>query len=190
MKLERIIVALLLVLVSASSYAAKRYSNDDYDLRSTSSFHIGVGAGSMKTEIPSASGRSVAWSIFAGTEINRFLAAEIAYTNLGTTDLGSSVNMKGAAYSLNLVGNIPVTKTVSMFAKFGLANTGVYTETTTTTTTTSATYSKVAPTIGLGVRAAIGNKMDVRIAYDNYKITDDITTYNADITSASLIYKF
>lgn len=187
MKLEKIIVALLLVMVSASSYAAKRYSNDDYDLRATSSFHVGVGVGSMKTDIPSVSGRSIAWSIFAGTEINRFLAAEVAYTNLGTTDLGSSVNLKGAAYSLNLVGNIPVTKTVSMFAKFGLANTGVYSE---SSTTTSATYSKVAPTIGLGVRAAIGKKMDVRISYDNYKITDDTTTYNADITSASLIYKF
>lgn len=187
MKLEEIIVAILLVMVSASSYAAKRYSNDDYDLRSTSNFHVGVGVGSMKTDNPSASGRSVAWSIFVGTEINRFLAAEVAYTNLGTTDLGSSVNLKGAAYSLNVVGNIPVTKAVSMFAKFGLANTGVYSE---SSTTTGATYSKVAPTIGLGVRAGVGKNMDVRIAYDNYKIADDTTTYNADITGVSLIFKF
>jgi len=186
MKIEKIIIALLLVMASTTSYAAKRYSNDDYDLRATSSFHVGVGVGSMKSDFPDA-GRSVAWSIFAGTEINRFLAAEVAYTNLGTTDVGNSVNLKGAAYSVNVVGNIPVTKAVSMFAKFGLANTGVYSE---SSTTTSATYSKVAPTIGLGVRAGVGKNMDVRIAYDNYKIADDSTTYNADITSVALIFKF
>lgn len=188
MKLENIIVALLLVMVSTTSYAARRYSDEDYDLRSTANFHLGVGVGSMKTDIPGVSGRSVSWSLFAGTEINRFLAAEVAYTNLGTTDLGGSVNMKGASYSLNLVGNIPVTRSVSMFAKFGFANTGVYAE---TSTATGTTYSLAAPTIGLGVRAGVSKKMDVRIAYDNYKFTtDNSSTNNADITSVSLIYKF
>lgn len=187
MKLGKIIVALLLVMVSTTSYAAKRYSNDDYDLRTTSSFHVGVGAGSVKNDYPGA-GRSVAWSLIAGTEINRFLAAEIAYTNFGSSDLGSSVYLKGAAYSLNVVGNIPVTPSVSMFAKFGLANTGVYSE---SATTTSATYSKVAPTIGLGVRASVRKNMDVRVAYDNYKFTDSASdTFNADITSVTLIFKF
>lgn len=188
MKLGKFIVMLMLVMVSTASYAARSYSNNDYDLRSTANFHLGVGLGSMKTDIPNLSARSVAWSIFAGTEINRFLAVEVAYTNLGTTDLGGSANLKGTSYSLNLVGNIPVTKSVSMFAKFGLANTGVYTE---TAGVTGTTYSTVSPTIGLGVRAGVGKKMDVRIAYDNYKFTtDNSTTNNADITSVSLIYKF
>ena len=193
MKLWKIIVALLLVMVSTTSYAAKRYSNDDYDLRSTSNFHVGVGLGSMKADIADASGRSVAWSLFVGTEINRFLAAEIAYTNLGsTTDLRRSEDLKGATYSVSVVGNIPVTSSVSMFAKFGLANTGVYRE---SATTTERTYSKFAPTFGLGVRAGVSKWMDVRIAYDNYKFTDRISgnltdTFNADITSVSLIYKF
>ena len=188
MKLEKMIVALLLVMVSTTSYAAKRYSDDDYDLRSTASFHLGVGVGSMKTDIPGVSGRSVAWSLFAGTEINRFLAAEVAYTNLGTTDLGGSAYLKGTSYSLNLVGKIPVTKSVSMFAKFGFANTGVFVE---TNGTAGTTFSQAAPTIGLGVQAAVSKKADVRIAYDNYKFTtDNSTTNNADITSVSLIYKF
>jgi opacity protein-like surface antigen len=191
MKLGKIIVALLLVMVSTTSYAAKRYSNDDYDLRSTSNFHVGVGVGSMKTDIENADGRSVAWSLFVGTEINRFLAAEISYTNFGSiTDLGE--DLKGAAYSVSVVGNIPVTSSVSMFAKFGLANTGVYRE---SATDTDRTYTKFAPTFGLGVRAGVTKWMDVRIAYDNYKFTDRIPgnltdTFNADITSISLLYKF
>lgn len=188
MKLEKIIVTVLLLMVSTASYAARSYSNDDYDLRSTAKFHIGAGLGSMKTDIPNLSARSVSWSLFAGTEINRFLAVEVAYTNLGSTDLGGDAKLKGTTYSLNLVGNIPVTKAVSMFAKFGFANTGVYTE---TAGVTGTTYSTSAPTIGLGVRAAVSKKMDVRIAYDNYKFTtDNSTTNNADITGVSLIYKF
>ena len=188
MKLEKMIVALLLVMVSTASYAAKRYSNDDYDLKSTSNFHLGVGLGSMKADNPNVSGRSVAWSLFAGTEINRFLTAEVAYTNLGSTDLGGSTYLKGTAYSLNLVGKIPVTKSVSMFAKFGFANTGVFTE---TNGIADTTFSKSAPTIGLGVWAGVGKKMDVRIAYDSYKFTaDNSTTNNADIISVNLLYKF
>lgn len=186
MKLEHFIVVLLLLAVSANSFAAKRYVEDDYDLGATGKFHMGVGVGTMKTDIPGVTGRSVAWSVFAGTEINRFLAAEVAYTNLGSTDLGGPY-LKGTAYSLNLVGNIPVTKAVSMFAKFGFANTGVYSE---SGGTAGTTYSLAAPTIGLGVRAGVGKKTDVRIAYDNYKFTtDNSTTNNADIISVSLIYR-
>lgn len=188
MKYGKIIAMLLMIMVSTTSYAARRTTNDDYDLRATGNFHIGFGVGSNKTDNSSASGRSVAWSLFAGTEINRFLAAEVAYTNLGTIDLGGDVYLKGAAYSLNVVGNIPVTKAVSMFAKFGLANTGVYVE---TAGTAGTTYSTVAPTIGLGVRASMSKATDVRIAYDSYKFSaDNSTTNNADIISASLIYKF
>jgi hypothetical protein len=190
MKLEKFIVMLLLVMVSTTSFAAKRRSssNDDYDLQTTSSFHLGVSAGSMKTDIPNLNTSAVAWSILAGTDINRFLSVDVGYTNLGSTYLGSDAYLKGATYSLSVVGKIPVTKTVSMFAKFGFANTGVFTE---TSGTAGTTYSQVSPTIGLGVQAAIFKKTDVRIAYDNYKFTsNNSTTNNADITSVSLIYNF
>jgi len=190
MKIEKMIVMILLVMVSTTSFAAKRRSssNDDYDLQTTSAFHLGVGAGSMKTDIPNVSTTSIAWSVFAGTDINRFLSVDVGYTNLGSTDLGSSTYLKGATYSLSVVGKIPVTKAVSMFAKFGFANTGVYAE---SAGTAGTTYSKVSPTIGLGVQAGVGKKMDVRIAYDNYKFTtDNTTTNNADITSVALIFNF
>jgi len=197
MKLGKIIVMLLLVMVSASSYAARDYYDDRYDRGSysnsssaaTSRFYLAFGAGSMKTDIPGLSANAISWSLFAGTAINRNLAVEVAYTNLGSTDVGATTNLKGTVYSLNLVGNIPVTKSISMFAKFGFANTGMYTE---SGGTVNPTYSLGAPTIGLGVQANVGRQTDVRVAYDNYKFITSSTspTYNADITSVSLIYKF
>lgn len=191
MKLGKIIVMLMLVMISTTSYAAKRY-DDSYDQGSSGApakFYLGVGLGSMKTDIPGVSNSAIAWSLMAGTAINRNLAVEVTYTNLGSTDLGSSQYLKGTAYSLNLVGMIPVTQAVSMFAKFGFANTGVYTE---TNGSAGTTYSNAAPTIGLGVQASVGKKTDVRIAYDNYKIVPSSTspTYNSDITSVSVIFKF
>lgn len=193
MKLEKIIVTLLLVMVSTTSFAARGRYDDGYDQGSSyqsasSKFYLGFGVGSMKTDIPGISTTALSWSLYAGTAINRFLAAEVAYVNLGSTDLGGGTNMKGTSYSLNLVGNIPVTQAISMFAKFGLANTGVYND---TGGSAGTTYSLAAPTIGLGVQASISRRTDVRIAYDNYKFTpDNSKTYNADITSVSLIYKF
>lgn len=192
MKIAKILVMLLLVTVSTSSFARGRY-DDSYDQGSSyqgssSKFYLGFGAGSMKTDIPGLNTTALSWSLFAGTAINRFLAAEVAYTNLGSTDLGGGTNLKGTTYSLNLVGNIPVTQAISMFAKFGFANTGVYSE---TGGASGTTYSLAAPTIGLGVQVNASRKIDVRIAYDNYKFTtNNSTTYNSDITSASLIYKF
>ena len=196
MKLRKILILLMLVMVSTSTFAARGYYDDPYDQRSNSrssagsnsQFYMGAGVGSMKTDIPSVNTNAISWALFAGTSINRFLSAEVAYTNFGSTDLGASSYLKGTAYSLNLVGNIPVTQAISMFAKFGFANTGVYTEASGSAGTTN---SLAAPTIGLGIQAMITRKTDVRIAYDNYKFTtNNSTTYNADITSVSVIYKF
>lgn len=188
MKHVKIIVMLLLVMVSTTSYAARGRYDDSYDNGSSGKFYVGAGLGSMRTDIPYLNTRALSWSLFAGSAINQNLAIEVAYTNLGSTNLGGSTNLKGAAYSLNLIGNIPVTQTISMFAKLGFANTGVYTE---TSGSSGTTYSLVAPTIGLGVKAGVSKKVDVRLAYDNYKFTpDNSTTYNSDITSLSVIYKF
>jgi hypothetical protein len=195
MKLAKIIVMLLMVMVTTTSFAARGRYDDTYDqgsmgsAGSSSKFYLGAGLGSMKTDIPTISANALAWSLYAGTAINRNLAIEVAYTNLGSTDLGASQYLKGTTYSLNLVGNIPVTQIVSMFAKFGFANTGVYVE---TSGAAGTTYSNAAPTIGLGVMINAGKKTDVRIAYDNYKfiLSNTSPTYNADITSISLIYKF
>lgn len=197
MKLEKIIVLLLLVMVSATSFAAPRRNssntNRNLELQAKSSFHLGVSGGSMNTDIPNLSATSVAWSVLAGAEINRFMAVEVNYTNLGRTALGLTNQgvfsfLKGTTYSLGFVGKVPVTHAVSMFAKLGFANTDVYVE---AAGLAGTTYSKTSPTIGLGVQAGLSKRFDVRIAYDNYKFTPDkITTRNADITSVGLIYKF
>lgn len=190
MKYSKMIIMLVLLTVSTTSFAAKRRSDEtsDQGSGSTSKFHLGVGVGSMKTDIPNLSSTSVAWSIIAGTSINNNLAIEVTYANLGRTDLGSFTYLKGSTYSLNLVGKVPVTHAFSLFAKFGVANTGVYSE---SAGFAGTTFTKTAPTIGLGVQGAIANKIDLRVAYDNYKFTpDNVTTYNSDITSVALIYKF
>lgn len=188
MKIEIIIVTVLLLAVSTPIFAARSYSGDTYNQGSTSKFYMGLGAGSMKTDIQNLSTTAVSWSLFAGSSVNRNLAIEVAYTNLGNTDLGGATYLKGTTYSLNLIGNIPVTQAISMFAKFGFANTGVYSE---TGGASGTTYSLAAPTIGMGAQATISRKMDVRIAYDNYKFTtNNSITYNADITSLSVIYRF
>jgi opacity protein-like surface antigen len=192
MKYTKLIIILVLLSFSTASFAAKKRGNEISDRgsgsASSSKFHLGVGVGSMNTDIPNLSSTSVAWSIIAGTSINNNLGIEVTYANLGRTKLGSFTYLEGSTYSLNLIGKVPVTPAFSLFAKFGVANTGVYSE---SAGFAGTTYTKTAPTIGLGVQGAITNKIDLRIAYDNYKFTpDDVTTYNSDITSVALLYKF
>lgn len=188
MKFEKIISIIFMLMVSTASFAANGRYDDSYGQGSTAKFYIGAGLGSMKTDIPGVSNNALSWSLLAGTAINRNLAIEVAYTNLGSTDLGAAY-LKGSAYSLNLVGNIPVTKSISMFAKFGFANTGMYVE---SGGSSGTTYSSASPTIGLGVQVNVSRKADIRIAYDNYKFitSNNSPTYNADITSVSLVYRF
>ena len=189
MKLIKLTVILLMSVATSSAFAATGRYNDSYYQSASSQFYVGAGVGSLKSDVPSAN-NALAWSFFGGTTINRFLAAEIAYTNLGSSSLAGGEYLKGAAYSLNLVGNIPVTKSVSMFAKFGLANTGVYVE---SAGAAGTTYSLFAPTIGLGVQVGVGRNAEIRVAYDNYKFNAtnvNPVTYNADITSVSVLFRF
>lgn len=189
MKLIKLMVVLFMSVAASTAFAAKGRYNESYNQGGSSKFYVGAGLGSMKTDIAGA-GNAIPWALFAGTAINRFLAAEVAYTNLGSSSLGGSSYLKGNAYSLNLVGNIPLTQSVSMFAKFGLANTGIYVE---TGGAAGTTHTLAAPTIGLGVQAGIGRSTDIRVAYDNYKFNTtsvNPVTYNADITSLSVIFRF
>lgn len=190
MKLAKWLLVFILAVVVTPAFAARGGSSSYNSSPAASKFYLGVGVGSMKTDIPGVSATSIPWSLYAGTSINQFLAAQVGYTNLGSTDLTGGNYLKGATYSLSLVGNIPVTQSVYMFAKFGFANTGVYVE---SGGAAGTTYTKAAPTIGLGVQINASSKTDVRIAYDNYKFeTTNVNpvTYNADITSISLVFKF
>ncbi|MGQ7243813.1 porin family protein [Salinicola sp. V024] len=65
------------------------------------------------------------YKAFVGYEYNRYFATEAFYADLGKTRLegndGSSADLESHAYGLSLVGKLPVTDWLELFAKAGMA---------------------------------------------------------------------
>jgi OOP family OmpA-OmpF porin len=65
------------------------------------------------------------YKAFVGYEYNRYFATEAFYADLGKTRLkgddGSSADLESQAYGLSLVGKLPVTDWLELFAKAGMA---------------------------------------------------------------------
>ncbi|RDB42316.1 porin family protein [Halomonas sp. DQ26W] len=66
------------------------------------------------------------WKGFAGYQINRYLAAEVFYADLGRVRLrgqdGASANLESTAYGASLVGRFPITTWFSPYARIGAAS--------------------------------------------------------------------
>lgn len=109
----------------------------------------------MNTDFPNAKNAThslsapYSYSLFTGANYNQNLAAEIAYTSLGTADLGGFVNLKGSAYSLSAIGKFPINDSFDLIGKLGIAKTDVYFE---TAGSVGGTETLFAPTLGAGVQ--------------------------------------
>jgi len=189
MKITKIIIAsLLLALVSAPAFAARnRMSYDNYNSNQQPNVYIGLSGGKTSTDIPNISTTATAYSVFAGYSFNRFVSTEIAYTNLGNLDLGSPDTLKMTAASLSLVGYIPMGQTVSLFGKAGYASTSAQAE---IGGVLGTVYTQSGATLGAGLQFNIKNNMNIRLAYDNYKITDGTTIYNANMPNLAVMFRF
>jgi opacity protein-like surface antigen len=188
--IKLLFVLILLTSASTSVYAATGRHHDEDE--HSNNLYVGLSMGSMITDIPNAKNSApslsspFASSIFMGADFSQNLAAELTYTNLGITDVGGSTNLKGSAYSLNIVGILPATDALSMFARLGIADTGAYFE---TATGPGGTQTLIAPTFGLGIMVNISSRVDGRLSYDNFKFsTNNGNTYNANIITLTAVF--
>jgi hypothetical protein len=184
---------IVFVLISAPAAASEKYSRGH---EPSTNLYLGLSMGNMQTDYPNANNSApslpspYSYSLLMGAIFNENLAGELAYTKLGITDLGNSINLKGSAYSLCAVGKVPVSDMVTVIGKLGIANTGVYFE---TGGNPGGTETLAAPTYGVGLQLnsdrAIG--FGFRISYDSFRFTtNNSSTYNANIVSLSALYRF
>ena len=183
--MKTIIAALIFVLVASPAFAARAYDSDNRMRMSKG--YIGVSGGQNKVVDPSITTSTTAYSIFAGYAFNNFVAAELAYTNFGSLDLGSSSTLTGNAASLSAVGTLPLGKVFSVFGKVGYANTSTIIDVSGTAlpaeTVSGATY-------GAGFQFNMGHRASVRISYDSYNIMFSTVTYRSNLASLGLLFKF
>jgi hypothetical protein len=150
---------------------------------------------------------SPALAFVAGIEFNRYLAAEVAYTHLGTYKVHAGA-VKGAvpgqaeetdnvnALSVAVVGRYPVyLDKIYALGKFGFADTGVDMSCKVPgATCLSATDSGVNPLYGIGVALRPVRILEIRVDYTIYpdvgNVKNDYTAGSFGLVETSVIYHF
>ena len=144
-----------------------------------------------------------AWKLFGGYQLNRNLAAELAYTDFGDvvargTIGGAAVDasLQSKAWELSGVGLLPVSREISLFAKLG-----VYYATTDSQASAavpnfssagSRSDSNTDFTFGAGVRVFITRNLGIQAEWQRYNDVggDSTGTSDIDMLSAGILFRF
>ena len=157
--------------------------------------YIGLNVGSNQMTAPAGAniGSTTAYSILGGYSFNQYIAAEVAYTDLGTASLtAGSVpveDMKGTQMSLAAVGSLPLGKDFALLGKLGYASIKIDT-TGVGTFTGGASNTKSDLIYGVGAQYNIGKNVGLRLNYDMFNVGDSTTTNASAMVSLGAIYKF
>jgi len=190
-----VIATVLSVFIATPALAAKpKPYYDSYDSRDSyasgkpAKMYIGISGGQHKTDEPTLTTTSTAYSVFAGYNFNDYIGAELAYNNLGKLEVvPGTVDLKSTAASLSLLASAPMGKMAAVYIKGGYASTSTILVTSgvdgTTDTNNGATY-------GAGLQLNMGHRAAVRLGYDVYKMLSGTTNYNSSVASLGVLFKF
>lgn len=147
--------------------------------------------------------RDVGYKAFGGFKINRHLAFEAGYFNLGefgytatTIPAGTLTgNIKVSGFNLDAVGMLPIVDKISAFGRIGVtyanakdsfAGTGAVTVTDPNPSERDTNYK-----VGLGLQYDLTESLSVRAEAERYRINDAVGNKgDIDLMSVGLIYRF
>ena len=118
---------------------------------------------------------------FAGYQVNRYLAGEIAFTNYGKAS-GTNSEVKGRGWEASAVAGWPVWRAVSVFGRLGIyrgvvKGGGQF---------ANHTESNYGATYGGGVQAAITSNIGARLEYQVFPGTGGSTIPDNDVNVVML----
>jgi OOP family OmpA-OmpF porin len=161
-----------------------------------------LGSGLTTTSIADDD-RDRGYKLFGGYQVNKYLAIEAGYFDLGqfsflanTVPIGTlSGNIKVRGVNLDAVGMLPITDKFSAFARLGMthartkgsfAGTGAV-----NVIDPSPRASDNNPKVGLGVQYAFTDALSVRAEIERYRINDAVGNKgDIDLASIGLVYRF
>jgi OOP family OmpA-OmpF porin len=167
--------------------------------RADSGIYIGAsfGTAEQKDQCSGASApgltcdnKDSAWKLFGGYQFNRYLAAEIGYTDLGEASAAAAttrVTDKATAFEVVGLGMLPVIDRLSIFGKLGFYR-GELKRTSNNPLVTTGTNSQNDVTFGVGVRFDITHNLGVRAEWQRYTDLGEIT--DVDVMSIGVQFKF
>jgi OmpA-OmpF porin, OOP family len=176
---------ILVVAILSAVASAPAFAND-------TGFYVGANLGQATASGNIANNLSTSHSdtymgILAGYQINKNLAAEVQYVDMGKLSQGSAT-AKTSGISVTAVGILPINEMFSVFGKLGVASTSVK-----VTSWLNETDNKTAVTVGLGGQYNINNSLGIRVGYDRYTVGKEIPVHTDGtytVISAGVVYKF
>lgn len=175
----------------------------------SSNWYVGgaVGASSLKPKINKQSipgnqdTSDTGTKVFGGYKFSENWAAEVQYYDLGKwrySDAGVTGDAKVTGLSIAVVGSYPLSSSVSIIGKLGVATQDVKLRATETTTGLSARAKADAtvPMVGLGFEYAINPTLALRTEYEYFGVPtlvragNDRLKSHTSMLSVGLSYKF
>lgn len=220
MKLNKTIALSCLALSMMAAQAARADEPFIHPDWANSAVYIGAGIGQSRATIDedriraslAANGatvnsfttdeREAGYKLFIGKQLNRYLAVEAGYFDLGTFGFSATTSGNGAlngeagfrGINLDLVGQLPLSERLSLLARIG-AN---YAKTSThfsgnrlaAVTNPNASERKANAKVGLGAEYKFTEALAGRAEIERYRLNDAIGNRgDVDLVSFSLVYK-
>lgn len=186
------------VQIAVLSLAALAFAGPALSQQNESGIYIGGALGQAEQSDQcsgtapgvSCDNKDSAWKIFGGFQVNRYLAAELGYANLGEASASAgtvSAKDEATAFELVALGMFPVVERFSIFGKLGLYR-GELERTSNNPLVQTGTNEQTDFTFGLGVRFDITHNIGLRAEWQRYIDLGEIT--DIDLISLGVQFKF
>lgn len=187
-----------------------------------SAWYIGAGVGQARADIDTAQlarsltangasltsltkdERDLGFKLFAGKQLNRYLALEAGYFDLGKFDVAASTSGNGALHgetslrgvNADLVGQLPLTDRLSLLGRAGLQYARARTHYSgnrldAVTNPNPPSGGRRGAKLGLGLEYKLSEALALRGEVERYRVNDLVGSRgDVDLASVSLVYKF
>ena len=159
-------------------------------------------AGGASVTAFSSDERDLGYKLFIGKQLNRYLALEASYVDLGkygfhaATSTGGTLNGEAGfrAIDLDLLGQLPITERFSVLGRVGVnyakASTVLSGNRLFAPGTGSRSETKANAKAGVGLEYKLSEALAVRTEAERYRVNDALGNRgDVDLFSVSLVYK-
>lgn len=193
MQKRKRIGAALAALAFSTGAAAQAGGQAEGGSNPAANFYIGAGVGQAHWRpgcpgsAASCDDTNTSLHAFAGYQLNRFFAAEAAFTNYGKAT-GSNVEVKGRGWEASLVGSWPIGASLSLLGRLGVyrgvvKGGGVF---------AGRNESNYGPTYGVGAQLDLTQNLALRGEWQAFPGVGGSTITDSDVNvlSVSALWRF
>lgn len=181
--LARTLCGVLVLGAAAPALAANDITiSRPHRMSSSMASNMYFGAHLANAQYKEADDSSTAYSFFGGYHLNEVLAIDAAYTDFGKAE-NNSAKIEATAFSLGILGKVPVKTGLTFFGKVGLASWNA------DISPGSSSESGTDVYFGIGADYDISGTSAVRFGLDRYTLSGNNNS-DEDITSFSVGFIF